>query len=146
VNYGRLALAAVAASAVDAIYGFLVWGQVLSAAFAPYPAIFRSSAEQTAYLPLMFVGVLVGMFFASWVYAKGYEAGAGALQGVRFGALMGLLIGAYMAGVNYGLLRIGKRLALTSGVGWLGEWLVVGLVIGLVYRPAERSAGRAAGV
>jgi hypothetical protein len=51
-----------------------------------------------------------------------------------------------MAGVNYGLLRIGKRLALTYGVGWLGEWLVVGLVIGLVYRPAERAAGRAAGV
>ena len=122
------------------------WGQVLSREFARYPTIFRSSESQMPVLPLMFVGVLVGMFFASWVYAKGREAGSGAVQGLRFGALMGLLIGAYMAGVNYGLLQIGKRLALTYGVGWLGEWLVVGLVIGLVYTPAERVAGRAAGV
>jgi len=146
MNLGRLALAAIAATIADGVYGFLVWGQLLSGAFAPYPAIFRSSADQTAYFPLMFAGVLAGMFVASWIYAKGCEHGSGALEGLRFGALMGLLIGAYMAGVNYGLLRIGRRLALTYAVGWLGEWLVVGLVFGLLYRPAERVVGRAAGV
>jgi hypothetical protein len=59
---------------------------------------------------------------------------------------MGLLIGAYMAGVNYGIIRIGKRMALTYGAGWLGEWLLVGLAIGLVYKPAARAVRRAAGV
>ena len=68
------------------------------------------------------------------------------MEGVRFGAVMGLLIGAYTAGVNYGIMRIGKRMALTYGAGWLGEWLLVGLAIGLVYKPVARTVRRAAGV
>ena len=54
--------------------------------------------------------------------------------------------GAYMAGVNYGIMRIGKRMALTYGAGWLGEWLFVGLAIGLVYKPVAGAVRRAAGV
>jgi len=51
-----------------------------------------------------------------------------------------------MAGVNYGIRRIGKRMALTYGVGWVGEWVLVGLAIGIVYKPVPRAASRAAGV
>src|SRR5262245_35431149 len=116
MNYARIVAAALAATVVDAVYGFAVWGQVLAGEFAHYPAIYRSSADQTPYLPLMFVGVLVGMFFASWIYAKGYEGGSGLLEGLRFGAIIGLLIGAYGAGVNYGIMQIGKRMALTYGI------------------------------
>jgi hypothetical protein len=146
MNYPRIVIAAIAATVVDAVYGFVVWGQVLSAEFGRYPEIYRAAADQTPYLPLMFFGILVGMLFAAWIYAKGYEGGSGLLEGVRFGAVMGLLIGAYMAGVNYGIMRIGKRMALTYGAGWLGEWLLVGLAIGLVYRPAARAVRRPAGV
>jgi hypothetical protein len=68
------------------------------------------------------------------------------MEGLRFGGLMGLLVGSYMAGVNYGIMRIGKRMALTYGVGWVGEWVLVGLVIGIVYKPVVRAVNRAAGV
>jgi hypothetical protein len=146
MNYPRIVIAAIVATVVDAVYGFIVWGQVLGAEFARYPEIYRAGADQTAYLPLMFVGILVGMLFAAWIYAKGYEGGSGLLEGVRFGAVMGLLIGAYMAGVNYGIMRIGKRMALTYGAGWLGEWLLVGLAIGLVYKPLAGAVRRGAGV
>jgi hypothetical protein len=59
---------------------------------------------------------------------------------------MGLFVGSYLAGVNYGILRIGKRMALTYGIGSLGEWVLVGLVIGLVYKPVAGAVKRAAGV
>lgn len=146
MNYVRIVIAAIVATVVDAVYGFVVWGQVLSGEFARYPEIYRASADQTSYLPLMFLGVLAGMFVAAWIYAKGYEGGTGLVEGVRFGAVMGLLFGAYMAGVNYGIMRIGKRMALTYGVGWFGEWVLVGLAIGLVYKPAAGAMRRAAGV
>ena len=145
MNYPRIVVAAVAATVVDALYGFIVWGQVLNREFARYPDIYRPGGDTTA-LPLMFLGVLVGMFFACWIYAKGYEGGTGLSEGVRFGGLMGLLMGAYMAGVNYGIMRIGKWMALTYGIGWVGEWVLVGLVIGLVYKPAPNPVRRAAGV
>ena len=56
MNYGRLALAAVAATVVDGVYGFVVYGNILSGEFARYPAIYRSSETQTPFLPLMFAG------------------------------------------------------------------------------------------
>jgi hypothetical protein len=145
MNYPRIVIAAIAATVVDALYGFVVWGQILNREFAQYPAIYRPADDMSA-LPLMLTGVLVGMFFASWIYAKGYEGGSGLIEGLRYGVLMGLLVGSYMAGVNYGILRIGKRMALTYGIGWVGEWILVGLVIGLVYKPVAGAVRRAAGV
>ena len=136
MNYTRIVIAAVVATVVDLVYGLLVWGKVLAGEFGRYPAIYRPADDQTWYVPLMFVGILFAMFFASWIYAKGYEGGSGFTEGLRFGVLIGLLMAGYVAGVNYGIMRIGKKLALTYAVGGFGEWLLVGLVIGLVYKPA----------
>jgi hypothetical protein len=136
MNYSRIALAAIAATVVDGIYGFLVYGQVIGSEFARYPEIYRSSETQSAYLPAMFVGILFTMFVASYLYAKGYEGGSGMQEGMRFGALLGLLMLGYVAGVDYAMMRIGKRMALYFGLAGLVEWVVVGTVIGLVYKPA----------
>jgi hypothetical protein len=136
MNYGRLALAALAATIVDAIYGFVVYGQILSGEFGKYPAIYRSAETQTAYLPLMLVGILFAMLVASYLYAKGYEGGSGLQEGMRFGVLVGLVMVGYVAGVNYAIMNIGKRLALYYALAGLVEWVVVGMAIGLVYRPA----------
>ena len=150
MNYSRLALAAVAATVVDGVYGFLIYGQVIGSEFARYPAIYRSNETQTAYLPLMFVGILFAMFVAAYLYAKGYEGGSGMQEGMRFGVLVGLLMVGYVAGVDYAIMRIGKRMALYIGLAGLVEWIVIGTVIGLVYKPAASASGvtsrRAAGV
>jgi len=144
MNYTRLVTAAVVATAVDAVYGFLVWGMALNGEFSRYPGVFRP--DDTAALPWMFAGVFVGMLFAAWIFAKGRESGSGLREGLAFGIVMGLFMGAYLAGVNYGILNIGKRMALTFAVGWVGEWVLVGLAIGLVYRPAGSASTRGAGV
>src|SRR3954465_6532531 len=146
MNYARLAVAALAAFVVDTLYGVVVWGMALSREFGRYPDIYRAAADQTAYLPLMLTATLIGIFFATWVYAKGYEGGSGLAEGLRFGLLMGLFLGAYNSGVNYGIMRIGKKMALTYAAGWFGEWILVGIVMGLVYKPAAEAVKRAAGV
>jgi hypothetical protein len=148
MNYSRLALAAVAATLADAVYGFLVFGQVLGSEFHRYPDIYRPDDLQTAFLPMMFVGILFSMFVASYLYAKGYEGGSGMQEGIRFGVLVGLLMLGYVWGVDYAIMRIGKKLALYGGLAGLVEWIVVGTVIGLVYKPAASvpASHRAAGV
>ena len=95
MNYSRIALAAVAATIIDGVYGFLVYGQVISSEFGRYPEIYRSTESQTAYLPGMFVCILFAMFVASYLYAKGYEGGSGMQEGMRFGVLVGLLMLGY---------------------------------------------------
>jgi hypothetical protein len=76
------------------------------------------------------------MFAVTCVYAKGYEGGNGLMEGLRFGLLIGLFDAGYFIGVDYGILNIGRRLAVMMALAGLVEWLVVGSAIGLIYRPA----------
>ena len=134
MNTTRLALAALAATIVDGMYGFVVYGNLLSREFVMFPGVFRSAENGTAALPLMFCGILVGMFAVTYIYAKGYEGGSGVQEGLRFGLLMGIFNAGYVIGVDYGILNIGRRMALEMALAGLGEWLVVGCTIGLIYR------------
>ncbi len=146
MNYGRLVLAAVVATLVDACYGFAVYGLLLASDFGRYPGVYRTSEAGQAYLPLMFAGLFVAMLVATAIYAKGYEGGSGAAEGLRFGVMLGIFVLFAFSGVNYAILNIGRRLALYAGIAGLIEWTIIGVVIGLVYKPAPTSVRRGAGV
>ncbi len=139
MNYARLSLAAVAATVFDACYGFLVYGMALAPEFARYPGVYRSNEAGPAYLPLMFAGLFVAIMAAAIIYAKGYEGGSGAVEGARFGLLLGVFVVLAFSGVNYATLNIGRKLALMTGAAGFVEWLVIGTIIGLVYKPAQKS-------
>jgi hypothetical protein len=145
MNYTRLAMAAVVATVVDAVYGIVVWGMVLPGEFGKYPGIYRPAGDTSGFA-LMFAGILVAMLVASWIYAKGYEGGSSVSEGLKFGVTLALLMAVYIASTSYGTLRISKMMALTYLGGQFGEFLLVGLAIGLVYKPAARAMRRAAGV
>ena len=142
MNYGRLVGAAIAATVVDGIYGFLVYGILLAGEFGRYPEVFRSNEAGAAYLPLMFVGILIAMLVVVAIYAKGYEGGSGIVEGAKFGAMLGLVLGLLFGSVNYGTLNIGRRLAVAYVVAGLFEWIFNGIVIGLVYKPVAAAAPR----
>src|SRR6266851_1208599 len=144
MNFGRLVAAAVAATVWDAIYGFCVYGVLLAPEFAKYPNVYRSNEAGMAYLPLMFAGILVAMIVAAAIYAKGYEGGSGVSEGARFGVLLAVFVTAAFAGVNYAVLNIGRRLALSVAAAGFVEWLVAGIVIGLVYKADAGAARRRA--
>ena len=55
MNYGRIIVAAVVATIVDAIYGFLVYGMAFHELFAAYPGVYRA-ANETKYMPVLFGG------------------------------------------------------------------------------------------
>jgi hypothetical protein len=145
MNYARLALAAAAAWVADGIYGFVVYGNLLTAQFAQYPGVFRPLEAMNAKMPFLFAGLLIMMLVAAFIYAKGYEGGAAFPEGARFGALIGLFMAATALG-NFAILNIGSRLAASLAIAGLVEWTIVGVVIGLVYRPAPSATRRAAGV
>ena len=146
MNYGRLALAVVVATIVDACYGFTVYGMLLAGEFGKYPAVYRPNDVGQAYLPLMFGGLLVAIAVAAVMYAKGYEGGSGAAEGLRFGLMLGVFVFLAFGGVNYAVLNIGRRLALAAAVAGLVEWTIIGLVIGLLYKPAHAGTRQSAGV
>ena len=89
MNTTRVALAAVAATLADAVYGFIVYGDLLVGDFAAFPAMFRSAETGAAYLPVMFACILVGMIAVSCIYARGYEGRSGGLSGSSISARNG---------------------------------------------------------
>src|SRR4030095_10733747 len=146
MNYGRLAGAAVAAFVVDMIYGFVVYGMLLQGEFSRYPAIYRPP-EDMSYLPFLMLAILIGTFTATYIYAKGYDGGAGAVRGACFGHCICVFVGGYNGLVNYAVMNLGRRITLSVGVAGFVEWVLLGIVIGLVYQPSRGPGqGRPAGV
>src|SRR4051794_21572222 len=123
MNYGRLVAAAAAAFVFDGLYGFLVYGMLLGNQFAAYPAVYRAAAD-TSHMPVLFAGILFGALAAAYMYAKGYEGGSGAGEGLRFGAALGVFVGGYSTLVNWAVLNIGRSLALSMVVVAFVEWLL----------------------
>lgn len=134
MNTTRLALAAVAATVTDALYGFVVYGTLLTSQFTAFPGVFRSPATGAAYLPVMFACIFVGMIAVAYIYAKGYEGRNGLYEGLRFGLLLAIFNAGYFIGTDYGILNISGRLAVLMALAGLGEWLLAGATIGLVYK------------
>lgn len=145
MNYGRLVGAAVAGTVVDMIYGFLVYGMLLVKQFGQYPGVYRP-AEDLSYMPILTAGAFIAVLAASYIYAKGYEGGSGATEGVRFGVALGVFAVGYAGIVSYAVLNIGRRLGGSMCVAAFFEWIIVGLVIGLVYKPSVAPPRKAVGV
>jgi len=140
MNYGRIAIAAVAATVVYYVYGFLVEGLLIRKAFSPYSAVYRSADTVMGYIPLGFACTLIATFVIAMMYAKGYEGGSGAAEGARFGVLVGIFVVCTFVGPNYVTLNIGKKLALELAASALVQWTIVCVVIGLIYKPALPAA------
>ncbi|HEV1993979.1 MAG TPA: hypothetical protein VGR03_06600 [Candidatus Acidoferrum sp.] len=137
MNYGRIALAAVASTVVYYLYGFLVEGLLIRKDFSPYSAVYRSADTVMGYIPLGFACTLIGTFVIAMIYAKGYEGGSGAAEGARFGLLVGIFVVCTFVGPNYVTLNIGRKLALELAASNFVQWIIVCVVIGLIYKPAS---------
>ena len=140
MNYGRLALAAVVATIVDAVYGFLVYGTLMQRQFAALPAVYRQPDTAATYMPFIFIGTFLAMLAATYIYAKGYEGGSGVREGLGFGAAIGSFAVGYTAIVNFATLNIDHRLGLHMALAAFAEWILAGIVIGLLYKPTRARA------
>ena len=137
MNYGRIIMAAVVAWIVYFAVGGLVLGKLVADYYRPYPSVYRSVDAVMSRFPIGIGGMLIAMLVLAVIYAKGYEGGAGIVEGARFGLLIGLFFVCAVVGDEYVTLNIGRKLALAMAAGRLVGWVIVGMAIGLVYKPAN---------
>src|SRR4030095_1134728 len=136
MNCGRIVMAAGNATIVDAIYGFIVYGNLLTSQFAQYPGVFRPADVQTAFMPYLFLGTFIAILAAAFIYAKGYEGGSGVVEGARCGAALGVFAIGYAVIVAYATTNVGWWVTGLMAPAALGEWIINGIIIGLVYKKA----------
>jgi hypothetical protein len=134
MNYGRLVVAALAATVMDAAYGFVVWGQLLAGEFG-YSAIFRPAGDMSGFV-LMFRHF--GGCAQAFIYAS--TKAAAALLRIEIGVVIGLLM---VSALGRELRHDAHRQAgITYLIGGFGEWFVAGIVIGSVSRQLGGPASR----
>jgi hypothetical protein len=133
VNFGRVAAAALVAWFASLLLSPLVNNVLLADLYARHAAVFRPQAEMNLVLGLG--ASLVGYFVFAYAYAKGYEGGNGALEGLRFGVVVGLMLACFAVVWNYVVLPVSGSLGVAWIVDTLVEMALYGVVVGLVYRP-----------
>lgn len=133
MNYPRLALAAVGATVADFVYGFVVYGNLLTSSFLAQGGIYRSAEAQMANMPLGAAAVLLAMVAAAMLFAVSNFRGAGG--GLQFGFLLAVFAIGSGVVVNYATINMSEDHATSMVAAALGEWLLVGTVIGLIYQP-----------
>jgi hypothetical protein len=138
LNYSRLALATLGATAVYFALGGLLFGLgPLRREFGKYPAVYRTADDMKGVMPYGILAMLLSIFVLAVLYAMLYRSGSGAAEGARFGALIGLFaVGSFVLH-NYVNLNIGLKLSLEQALAYFIQWTLVGLVIGLIYRPLQ---------
>jgi hypothetical protein len=137
MNYTRIALAAIGGFVAYFVVGGLMFVLLpLKSEFLKYPAVYRDQNGQLSHMASGMAWMFVSILALTLIYASAYRGGSGTIQGLRFGALIGIFsIGAFVAH-NYVNLNIGIRLTIQSALAYLVEWIVAGLVVGLIYRPS----------
>jgi hypothetical protein len=137
MNYTRIALEAAGGFVAYFLLGGLMFALLpLKAEFLKYPAVYRNQQGQMSHMPVGMAWMFVSMLAMATIYATLCRGGSGLVEGLRFGALIGIFaVGAFVVH-NYVNLNIGLRLTVQSAIAYFVEWTVSGLVIGMIYRPA----------
>jgi hypothetical protein len=144
MNFQRIAMAAVAAWVAAMAVGFLVNDFLLSEFYSANQAAIRPEAELNARLPYGFGFLLVGYFAFAYVYAKGYEAGSGVMEGIRFGVLVAILVSCFGLIWQWVVFPIDATMAAVSIVDAIFEYAVYGAIVGAIYRPLDVKTPRPA--
>lgn len=129
-----------AASAVLFIVVSGVWYQVLMK--EQYGRWEAAVARPEPQLPFILLGLVLVSLVMAYMYPRGYEGGSPAMEGLRFGALIGLLGPVALTLVVYGAYNLQLAGAVIDAVFNLILFALAGAVIGVIYgESAARSAG-----
>jgi hypothetical protein len=132
MNVNKCALASVVAAVFLFLYGWIVYGLLLSSyvtRISPPGSMLPAGSE---HLGLVALGCLIQGAALTWIFIMGRK-GPGVMEGVRFGLAIGALIfGIYvlMAGVSPYTLRAALTFAIIDTVMYVGA----GALIAGVYK------------
>ena len=133
MNFPRLAVAAVIAWVAFLAIGFVVHGVFLTELYAGQTAAIRGEGDTTP--AIGFAVALIGFLAFAYTYAKGYEGGQGAQEGMRFGVLVALMLITFAGVWAYVVFPISGSLAAALAIDYVVEFAIYGMIVGAVYRP-----------
>lgn len=133
MNTKRFALSCLAVYVVYQILGYLIHQVWLAPTYQQLAHIWRPESELSSKMWIMFVTSAVWTVMFVYIFVKGYEA-RGLMEGVRYGAIIGIFFAIPQAYDNYAILPIPYSLALRWFLSGLAGSLVLGVIVAAIYR------------
>ena len=115
--------------------GFLIHGVMLDDMYQALAASFRPKEQMDAMMLIMILSGTAVLFLFCYIYTKGYE-GKGIVEGVRYGALMGLFL-AFPTSIDaYVIYPLTQELAVIWFVTTVVGMMIAGAVFAAIYKPS----------
>ncbi len=115
---------------VLALIEYIINTLFLASAYEATANLWRPMAEMKMWL--FYIVYLFVAFFFTLIFSKGYE-GKGAVEGLRYGFYVGMLMAVPMAYGSYAFMPIPYYLALQWFIYGLIEYIILGVVLALVW-------------
>ncbi len=136
MNTKSFAITVVVLYVLQQVLGYLMHQVWLTPVYDELAAVFRPRAEMDQMLWIFFATSAVWVLVFTYIFVRGRE-GKGIMEGVRYGALMGLFYNLTIAYDSYVIYPITSSLALKWFLGGIAISIILGVVASLVYKPSN---------
>jgi len=120
----------VAVFVTSVVLNFIVNGLILGPTYESLKSLWRPDFNSLMWV--YYVLMLVGAFFFTFIFSKGYE-GKGIAEGVRYGLYIGIWMSIGMAYGTYAMIAIPYSLALQWFIYGVIQYIIMGVVVALVF-------------
>jgi hypothetical protein len=132
MNLKKFFIAFIAAFVFVFVYEWVFHGIILKDSYAQMSALMRPQAEVN--FPLLIVGQLVGAFFFTMIFVRGFGSGGGVAGGFRYGVLLGLFLCGGII-ISYAVQPLTSTIAIAWCIGGIIELAIAGAIVGALYKP-----------
>jgi hypothetical protein len=131
MNWKKFFIAFIAAFVFIFIYEWVFHGMILKNSYAQMSGLMRPQTEIS--FPLLAVGQLVGAFFFTMIFVRGFGSGGGMAGGFRYGILIGLFLCGGII-ISYAVQPLTSTIAIAWCIGGIIECAVAGAIVGTLYK------------
>ena len=115
--------------------GYLIHEVMLADTYEALAAIFRPKEQMDSMMWIMILSGTAVIFLFCYIFTKGCE-GKGVVEGVRYGALMGLFLGFPTSVDAYVIYPLTQELAVIWFVSSVVGMMIGGAVFAAIYKPS----------
>ncbi len=134
MNIKRYLLASLGAFVTFQLLDFVIHSVILMKTYQELSSLWRQ--DMMSYMWVMYLASAIMTLLFVYIYTKGYE-GKGAMEGFRFGLIIGLFMQVPGVFGQYTVYPIPFNLALQWFFYGLVEFILAGIVVSLIYKPKE---------
>ena len=114
--------------------GFVIHAVLMNDTYEALAAVFRPKEQMDSMMWIMMISAALVVFVFCYVFTQGRE-GTGAMEGVRYGALMGVFLGLPTSVDAYVIYPITQELAAVWFISAVVSFMIGGAGFSVIYKP-----------